>query len=156
MIRHYFVGFVILSAIGLVEGCKSDSKGEELNSQNSSSKTSVKKVTPLEQTRIYTKEFIDRFVKQIESEDSTGWLELQSKAIREELMATKMTEFSYKAWTKGTLPLLEQIKTKEFKIEQDGKKWRLSLDGVKVISDPEIDYKISLVFEDGKLVIDER
>ena len=109
-----------------------------------------------EADRALAKDFIVRFTKIIEASKSDGWLELQSTARREQLLAKDAVENSYSGWVTGTAPVLEAIRSSDFRLEKlPTGQLLLTFDGVMVPNHPEAVYEIHMVTEEGELRMDE-
>ncbi len=106
--------------------------------------------------RELAKSFIVRFTKVIESSKKEGWVELHTKARREQLIADDAVETSYQAWSAGTTPVLKNMRKAEFRLQQLPGQLRLTFDAIMVPNDPSAVYQMRLKVEDGELRIDEK
>jgi hypothetical protein len=109
-----------------------------------------------EEDQALVKGFIVEFTKIMEAAKSDGFLELYSKARRARLIEKDAVEQAYGAWVKGSVPVLEAIRSAEFRLEKIANdRLLLTLIGIEVPNDPGAAYEMHMVVEDGALRIDE-
>lgn len=109
-----------------------------------------------EAERELAKAFIDRFLAAIEKGDASQWPALHTKARRDALKANDAVDKSYEAWRKGTLTAIPFIKAADFALLKTGERYTLRFAGVKVPTDPETEYSMTVAIEDGEMLISEK
>lgn len=112
--------------------------------------------TASEAERVLAEVFIERFLTAIEADDSATWPSLHTLEQREDLAAKNAVQISYEAWRKGTLSVVSAIRGGAFALHKRGNAFTLRFEGVKVPNDPEAEYSMTVVIEDGEMRIGEK
>lgn len=100
--------------------------------------------------------FIDRFLAAIEKNEASEWPALHTKARRDALKANGAVDNSYEAWRKGTLTVIPRIRAADFALLKSGERFTLRFVGVKVPTDPDVEYSMTVAIEDGEMRISEK
>jgi hypothetical protein len=119
----------------------------------------LKPATPMaatEEERALAKAFIVRFADAIEADKSEGWLALQTKERRKDLIEKNALDESYKAWRLGTATVVHLIRTADFKLEKTSRSMKLVFESIMVPNDPETPYSMRVAIEDGQMFLAER
>ena len=109
-----------------------------------------------EEERELAKAFTERFLAAIEKDDASGWPALHTKARRDALEANGAVDKSYEAWRKGTLTAIPFIRAADIALLRSGERYTLRFVGVKVPTDPEVEYSMTVAIEDGEMRISEK
>ena len=109
-----------------------------------------------DEERALASAFIERFLTTIESDSAAGWPALHTAARRNDLAANDAVEQSYEAWRHGTLTAIPFIRKAEFDLQKRGNDFVLRFIGVKVPTDPEVEFSMSVAIEDGEMRISEK
>lgn len=109
-----------------------------------------------EEERELAKAFTERFLAAIEKGDASGWPALHTKARRDALEANGTVDKSYEAWRKGTLTAIPFIRAADIALLRSGERYTLRFVGVKVPTDPEVEYSMTVAIEDGEMRISEK
>jgi hypothetical protein len=109
-----------------------------------------------EEERELAKAFTERFLAAIEKGDASGWPALHTKARRDALEANDAVDKSYEAWRKGTLTAIPFIRAADIALLRRGERYTLRFVGVKVPTDPDVEYSMTLAIEDGEMRISEK
>lgn len=113
-------------------------------------------VSATEAERELAKAFIERFLAVIEANDQESWPSMHTKARREALVANDAVEKSFQAWHKGTLTAVGKIREADFSLQRVGDRFKLTFLGVRVPTDPDTEYSMSVAIEDGQMLISEK
>lgn len=100
--------------------------------------------------------FIERFLTAIEADDAATWAPLHTVAQQADLAAKDAVHISYEAWRKGTLTVVSEIRGGAFALHKKGNAFTLRFVGVKVPNDPEAEYSMTVMIEDGEMRIGEK
>ncbi len=106
--------------------------------------------------RALAEAFIERFLLAIEADDPAGWPALQTLAQRADLEAKNAVEKSYEAWRTGTITVVSKIREGNFALQKRGDVFTLRFVGVRVPTDPETEYSLSVAIEEGEMRISEK
>jgi hypothetical protein len=100
--------------------------------------------------------FTEKFLAALESNDEAQWLALQPESRRAQLQADDAVRKSLDAWRRGTLTKADQIRKAEHMIALNpAGGYFLAYKDVMVANDPENLYKITVVIENGEMLIGE-
>ena len=113
-------------------------------------------VSASEAERALAKAFIEKFLTAIEANDADAWPALHTKARRDALIANGAVDVSYEAWHKGTVTVVSHIREADFTLQRSGEDFTLRFVGVKVPTDPETEYSMTVAVEDGEMRISEK
>ena len=168
--RVYLSSFVLSSTLLLATACSKDApekgsaeaKPAEAAQRVEKSSAEVEEtpapspaIDASEEERAIAKVFIAKFLAAIASEKVEDWSALFTKASWQIIVDKGDEERSYKAWQIGTKTVVQLIAESEFKLIKAGSKMTLSFPGVMVPNDPETEYSMQVLIEDGTMYIAE-
>lgn len=166
----YLPSLVLSSILLLTTACSKDAsekgsletKPEEAAPSVEKSSAEVEETPALspatdasEEERAIAKVFIAKFLAAIASEKIEDWSAVFTKASWQIIVDKGDEERSYKAWQIGTKTVAQLIAESEFTLTKAGSKMKLGFPGVMVPNDPETEYSMQVLIEDGTMYIAE-